>query len=85
MQACREFIDRGEQMKDPPDVIRKPSQALFYESDLHGRFCDERLGFGGVTELDATNDELRIAGDGSRTQGRSFTASRSRPQPNTTV
>jgi hypothetical protein len=63
MQACREFIDRGEQMKDPPDVIRKPSQALFYDSDLHGRFCDERLGFGGVTELDATNDELRIAGE----------------------
>jgi hypothetical protein len=36
---------------------------MFNESDLHGRFCDERLVFGGIAEMDATTEELTYAGD----------------------
>ena len=47
LQCCREFIDAGEHMRDWPDVIRLATAAMFKESDLHGRFCEERLVFGG--------------------------------------
>ena len=63
LQCCREFITAGEQMRDWPDVIRLATSAMFNESDLHGRFCEERLVFGGITEMDTTTEELTIAGE----------------------
>jgi phage/plasmid-associated DNA primase len=62
-QACREFIEAGEHMRDWPDVIRIATAAMFNESDLHGRFCQERLKFGSLTEFEATTEELTRAGD----------------------
>jgi hypothetical protein len=63
LQRCREFIGGGEQMRDWPDVIRLATSQMFSESDLHGRFCEERLVFGGITEMDATTEELTRAGE----------------------
>jgi phage/plasmid-associated DNA primase len=63
LQCCREFIGAGEQMRDWPNVIRLATSAMFNESDLHGRFCEERLVFGGITEMDATTEELTRAGE----------------------
>jgi D5 N terminal like len=63
LQHCREFIADGEQMRDWPEVIRRATSAMFNESDLHGRFCEERLLFGNVTEMDATTEELTSAGE----------------------
>lgn len=63
LQSCREFITAGEQMRDWPDVIRLATSAMFNESDLHGRFCEERLVFGGITEMDASTEELTTAGE----------------------
>jgi phage/plasmid-associated DNA primase len=63
LQSCREFIAAGEQMRDWPDVIRLATSAMFNESDLHGRFCEERLVFGGIGEMDTTTEELTIAGE----------------------
>jgi phage/plasmid-associated DNA primase len=63
LQRCREFIADGEQMRDWPDVIRRATSAMFNESDLHGRFCEERLVFGNVTEMNATTEDLTIAGE----------------------
>ena len=36
---------------------------MFNESDLHGRFCDERLVFGPITDMNATTEELMTAGE----------------------
>jgi len=63
LQCCREFIEAGEHMRDWPPVIELATAAMFNESDLHGRFCDERLVFGPITEMDATTEELMIAGE----------------------
>lgn len=63
LQSCREFIAAGEQMRDWPDVIRLATSAMFNESDLRGRFCEERLVFGGITEMDATTEDLTRAGE----------------------
>lgn len=63
LQRCREFIADGEQMGGWPDVIRLATSAMFNESDLHGRFCEERLAFGAISELDATTEELTTAGE----------------------
>ena len=63
LQCCREFIEAGEHMRDWPDVIRTATAAMFNESDLHGRFCEERLVFGPITDMDATTEELTIAGE----------------------
>ena len=63
LQCCREFIAAGEHMRDWPDVIRRATSAMFNESDLHGRFCEERLVFGGLTEMDVTTEELTVAGE----------------------
>jgi P4 family phage/plasmid primase-like protien len=63
LQCCREFIAAGEQMRDWPDVIRLATSAMFNESDLHGRFCEERLVFGDISDMDATTEELTMAGE----------------------
>lgn len=63
LQHCREFIEVGEHMRDWPGVIELATAAMFKESDLHGRFCDERLLFGGISEMDATTEELTVAGE----------------------
>lgn len=63
LQCCREFIETGEHMRDWPDVVRMATAAMFRESDLHGRFCDERLVFGPITDMTATTEELTIAGE----------------------
>ena len=63
LQSCREFIAAGEQMRDWPDVIRLATSAMFNESDLHGRFCEERLVFGSIAEMDASTEELTTAGE----------------------
>jgi phage/plasmid-associated DNA primase len=63
LQCCREFIAAGEHMRDCPPVIELATVAMFKESDLHGRFCEERLVFGGITEMDATTEELISAGE----------------------
>ena len=63
LQHCREFIEAGEQMRDWPDVIRRATAEMFHESDLHGRFCDERLVFGAIADNYATTEELTNAGE----------------------
>src|SRR5262249_11676693 len=63
LQCCREFIKGGEHMRDWPPVIELATSVMFKESDLHGRFCDERLVFGDVGEFNATTEELTIAGE----------------------
>jgi hypothetical protein len=63
LQCCREFIELGEHMRDWPPVIELATAAMFKESDLHGRFCEERLVFGGIGEIDATTEELTLAGE----------------------
>ena len=63
LQSCREFIEIGEHMRDWPPVIQLATAAMFRESDLHGRFCEERLVFGALTEMDATSEELTLAGE----------------------
>lgn len=63
LQCCREFIDVGEHMRDWPRVIELATAAMFKESDLHGRLCEERLVFGGTSEMDATTEELTLAGE----------------------
>jgi len=63
LQRCREFIAAGEHMRDWPPVIELATAAMFKESDLHGRFCDERLVFGGISEMNATSEELTTAGE----------------------
>jgi hypothetical protein len=50
-------------MRDWPPVIELATAAMFKESDLHGRFCDERLIFGSISEMDATTEELTLAGE----------------------
>ena len=64
LQCCREFIAAGEQMRDWPDVIRRATSAMFNESDLHGRFCEERLVFGGLTR-DGCHDRGLDVGRGA--------------------
>jgi phage/plasmid-associated DNA primase len=63
LQHCREFIEVGEHMRDWPPVIELATAAMFKESDLHGRFCEERLVFGSTSEMDATTEELTMAGE----------------------
>ena len=63
LQCCREFIEAGEHMRDWPDVIKRATGAMFKESDVHGRFCDERLVFGAIADMDATTEELILAGE----------------------
>jgi hypothetical protein len=63
LQCCREFIQIGEHMRDWPPVIELATAAMFKESDLHGRFCEERLVFGAISEMDATTEELTLAGE----------------------
>jgi hypothetical protein len=63
LQCCREFIEAGEHMRDWPDVIQLATAAMFKESDVHGRFCDERLVFGPTADMDATTEELIAAGE----------------------
>ena len=63
LQCCREFIEVGEHMRDWPPVIELATASMFKESDLHGRFCEERLVFGGIGEMDATTEELTLAGE----------------------
>jgi hypothetical protein len=50
-------------MRDWPPIIELATSSMFKESDLHGKFCEERLVFGGVGELDATTEDLIAAGE----------------------
>jgi hypothetical protein len=60
--AARRFIEQGEHMRNIPSAVRDATAAMFHETDLHGRFVDERLQFGPHSEYQVSTEELLNAG-----------------------